>query len=88
MVKSIFPVSYTHLDVYKRQGIGLAEKAFELIVEIVKMTYELVRGCKCENGCPGCIYSSKWKNENNPLDKKATILVLEELLHKMEVKDK
>ncbi|HPZ35729.1 MAG TPA: DEAD/DEAH box helicase [Bacteroidales bacterium] len=69
-------------------GIGLAEKAFELIVEIVKMTYELVRGCKCENGCPGCIYSSKWKNENNPLDKKATILVLEELLHKMEVKDK
>jgi len=68
-------------------GIGLTEKAFELIDEIVKMTYELVRDCKCKDGCPACIYSPKCGNDNIPLDKKATILILEELLHKMEVKD-
>jgi len=69
-------------------GIGLTEKAFELIVEIVKMTFELVRDCKCEDGCPACIYSPKCGNENKPLDKKATILILEELLNlmKQEVK--
>jgi DEAD/DEAH box helicase domain-containing protein len=61
-------------------GIGLTEKAFELIVNIVKMTLELVRDCKCEAGCPSCIYSPKCGNENKPLDKKATILIVKELL--------
>ena len=64
-------------------GIGLTEKAFELIVEIVKMTLELVRNCKCEDGCPACIYSPKCGNENKPLDKKGTILILERLLAMM-----
>ncbi|MEO0293221.1 MAG: DEAD/DEAH box helicase [candidate division WOR-3 bacterium] len=61
-------------------GIGLVEKAFDLIREIVKMTYELVRNCPCENGCPSCIFSPKCGNENEPLDKIATISILEEIL--------
>lgn len=69
-------------------GIGLTEKAFELIVKIVKMTLELVRDCKCEYGCPACIYSPKCGNENKPLDKKATILILEELLNLMKQEGK
>jgi DEAD/DEAH box helicase domain-containing protein len=69
-------------------GIGLTEKAFELIIEILKMSYELVKDCKCEDGCPACIYSPKCGNENNPLDKKTTILILEELLNLMNQEDK
>jgi len=69
-------------------GIGLTEKAFELIREIAKMTFELVRDCKCDNGCPACIYSPKCGNENKPLDKKAAIFILEELIKLMEQKDK
>ncbi len=65
-------------------GIGLAEKAFQLITEIVKMSHELVRDCRCEDGCPACIYSPKCGNGNKPLDKKATILILEELTSLME----
>jgi len=61
-------------------GIGLTEKAFELFSEIVEMTFELVRDCKCEDGCPACIYSPKCGNNNKPMDKKATILILNELL--------
>ncbi|MEA3485091.1 MAG: Zn-binding domain-containing protein, partial [Candidatus Aerophobetes bacterium] len=61
-------------------GIGLSEKAFDLIVDIIEMSYELVRDCKCEDGCPACIYSPKCGNDNKPLDKKATKIILEELL--------
>lgn len=64
-------------------GIGLTEKAFELIVEIAKMTFELVRDCKCEDGCPACVYSPKCGNENKPMDKKGTILILGGLLDTM-----
>ncbi len=67
-------------------GIGLTEKAFELIAEIVEMTFELVRDCRCVNGCPACIYSPKCGNNNKPLDKKGTILLLKELLAMMGAK--
>ncbi|MFX0062063.1 MAG: DEAD/DEAH box helicase [Candidatus Hermodarchaeota archaeon] len=63
-------------------GIGLTEKAFELFVEVVKMAYELVRDCKCEDGCPACTYSPKCGSGNKPLDKKATVLILGDILAK------
>jgi len=68
-------------------GIGLSEKAFELTTEIVKTTYELVKDCKCEDGCPACIYSPKCGNENKPLDKKGTMLILKKLLSMMGIED-
>jgi DEAD/DEAH box helicase domain-containing protein len=60
-------------------GIGLAENAFSKFEEIVTMTTDLVRDCGCETGCPTCIYSPKCGNDNQPLDKKATVLLLESL---------
>ncbi|MGZ4907956.1 MAG: Zn-binding domain-containing protein, partial [Halobacteriota archaeon] len=60
-------------------GIGLAEKAYELIADLVTTTRELVGGCACDVGCPACIYSPKCGNENTPLDKEATKLLLSQL---------
>jgi len=60
-------------------GIGLAENAYTIFEEIVKMTTGLVRDCRCESGCPSCIYSPKCGNDNQPLDKKASVLLLESL---------
>ncbi len=57
-------------------GIGLSEKAFELFEDIAAMTYELVRDCGCERGCPGCIISPQCGNNNQPLDKKAAEFIL------------
>ena len=61
-------------------GIGLMEKAFQITSDIFKMSYELVRDCQCEEGCPACIYSPKCGNGNKPLDKKATEILLEKLI--------
>jgi DEAD/DEAH box helicase domain-containing protein len=61
-------------------GIGLAEKAYDLLPEMIRMTYELVRDCPCDAGCPACVYSPKCGNENKPLDKIAARIILEDLL--------
>jgi DEAD/DEAH box helicase domain-containing protein len=58
-------------------GIGLAEKAFELMGTIASMAHEAVRECRCEDGCPACIYSPKCGNDNTPLDKEGTVKLLE-----------
>ncbi len=60
-------------------GIGLAEKAFETLPDLIKTSWELVRDCGCDVGCPSCIYSPKCGNDNQPLDKKGTVMVLRDL---------
>lgn len=60
-------------------GIGLAEKAYEILPCLLASAHELVRDCSCEKGCPSCIYSPKCGNDNQPLDKKATVIILGEL---------
>jgi DEAD/DEAH box helicase domain-containing protein len=60
-------------------GIGLAEKAFELMNTIAPMAREAVRECRCEAGCPACIYSPKCGNDNTPLDKGGTVQLLGEM---------
>lgn len=61
-------------------GIGLSEKAYELFGDIARMTLQMVHDCRCEIGCPACIYSPRCGNENRPLDKQGTIILLQELL--------
>ncbi len=61
-------------------GVGLARRGFETIVELLEKTWELVKGCECEDGCPSCIHSPKCGNGNKPLDKAAGQLILEGLL--------
>lgn len=61
-------------------GIGISEKIFELIRKLLITTRELVESCNCEDGCPSCIYSPKCGNNNEPLDKEATIFILDRIL--------
>jgi DEAD/DEAH box helicase domain-containing protein len=59
-------------------GIGLAEKAYEVLPALLASAHELVRDCTCGKGCPSCIYSPKCGNDNQPLDKDAAVLILGE----------
>ncbi|MGE8204289.1 DEAD/DEAH box helicase [Heyndrickxia sp. NPDC080065] len=36
-------------------GIGLSEKVYENILDIMKKTEDMVSHCPCDNGCPSCI---------------------------------
>lgn len=63
-------------------GIGISEKCFDLIKELLQTTFELIKDCDCKNGCPSCIYSPKCGNNNEPLDKQAAIKILDELLER------
>ena len=57
-------------------GAGLAARGFRDLEALVARTLELVEGCPCDDGCPGCIQSPKCGNGNKPLDKVAALLVL------------
>jgi len=60
-------------------GIGIAEKLFDIFPSLAANTYDMVKNCGCESGCPSCVYSPKCGNNNNPIDKLGAILMLEEL---------
>ncbi len=61
-------------------GIGLSQKGFTLFEKLTQMTANLVKNCKCKDGCPACIMSPKCGNDNRPLDKQASIIILDYLL--------
>ncbi|AWB82899.1 DEAD/DEAH box helicase [Corynebacterium yudongzhengii] len=57
-------------------GAGFAEEGFRRFPEWIEATWETVRSCSCESGCPGCVQSPKCGNGNNPLDKQAALKLL------------
>ncbi len=61
-------------------GIGIAEKGFETIAELWQATLKAVEACPCTDGCPSCVQSPKCGNNNQPLDKEAAVILLEELV--------
>ena len=72
------PVIFIH-DAYPG-GVGLSYKAYEVIEQLIKATWELVSQCSCEKGCPSCIQSPKCGSGNRPLDKRATLELLANLI--------
>jgi len=58
-------------------GIGLAERTYEIFEQLLERTFKLVKGCKCQSGCPSCIHSPRCGSGNYPLDKTAVLTLLE-----------
>ncbi|MHA1148353.1 MAG: DEAD/DEAH box helicase [Promethearchaeota archaeon] len=74
------PIIYIY-DAY-RGGIGIAESLFDKLIDLLTLTYLLIRSCSCktENGCPACVMSPKCGNNNEPLDKQGALFILKKLL--------
>ena len=62
------------------EGIGLAERCYHVLEDLMARTLRLLQDCPCETGCPSCIHSPKCGSGNKPLDKAAAILTLQGLL--------
>jgi len=63
-------------------GIGIAQKGFEIVEELWKTAYRAIHECPCLQGCPSCVQSPKCGNNNEPLDKKAALVILKGLTGK------
>ncbi len=61
-------------------GVGLAERCFDLMEELLAKVEELLDGCPCEDGCPACVHSPKCGSGNKPLDKEGALLLTRALL--------
>ena len=61
-------------------GVALARTGYEEFVDLSATTLEMLRGCPCEDGCPGCVQSPHCGNANDPLDKRLAITLLNLLL--------
>ncbi len=61
---------------YYPGGIGLAEKGFVVLDQLLDMTLEMVQNCSCEGGCPSCIHFPTCGAGNVPLDKAGCIHLL------------
>jgi DEAD/DEAH box helicase domain-containing protein len=62
------------------EGVGLAERCYRVLEELMAHTLQLLQECPCEAGCPSCIHSPKCGSGNKPLDKAAASLTLQGLL--------
>ncbi|TFG24965.1 MAG: DEAD/DEAH box helicase [Promethearchaeota archaeon] len=74
------PIIYIY-DAF-RGGIGISESLYYNLMELLELTYKLIKSCNCgePNGCPACIMSPKCGNNNEPLDKKGALFILKKLL--------
>lgn len=61
-------------------GVGFSEKGYDEAVGLFGATLENILSCRCQVGCPACIYSPKCSNFNRPLDKESAIYLLHLLL--------
>lgn len=61
-------------------GFGLAEILYDNAEKLMEKSLEQMKKCKCEDGCPLCVYSPKCGTFNEFLDKWQAIKIWEKLL--------
>jgi len=61
-------------------GVGIAERVYDCIADLLTRTLEIIEECPCGEGCPSCIQSPKCGAGNKPLDKSAAVFFLRALL--------
>jgi DEAD/DEAH box helicase domain-containing protein len=61
-------------------GAGIAELAFGAADRHLSATSEVLRTCRCMDGCPSCVQSPKCGNGNEPLERHAAARLLSAVL--------
>ena len=61
-------------------GVGIAEATYETMQELLTAAQAIIADCPCAEGCPSCVQSPKCGNNNQPLDKRGALRLLDLLL--------
>lgn len=61
-------------------GVGLTREAFRKMDSLFLQTQKTIASCNCNTGCPSCVHSPKCGSGNRPIDKKACLALLAEIL--------
>jgi DEAD/DEAH box helicase domain-containing protein len=61
-------------------GVGLAKEAFRKMDSLLMQTEKTIASCPCNTGCPSCVHSPKCGSGNRPIDKKACLVLLTEIM--------
>ena len=61
-------------------GVGLTKRGLECVEEWFFATIRLMEECPCETACPSCTHDPQCGNNNEPLDKRGAIMILNNLL--------
>lgn len=62
-------------------GVGLSKVAFDKMEQLLPETFDSIRRCECETGCPSCVHSPKCGSGNRPIDKVACLALLQTILN-------
>lgn len=67
-------------------GVGFSHSVFHNFETVATKTLDRVENCDCTDptGCPSCLMSSQCGNDNEPLHKKSTKVILETILNQFE----
>ena len=60
-------------------GVGLTQRGYDRIEELMARTAQLIGGCDCADGCPSCVQSPHCGNANDPLSKPEAVHLLDAL---------
>lgn len=57
-------------------GVGLTRRGFYCLADWLSSTRRLMEECECEVACPSCTQDPQCGNNNEPLDKRAALVIL------------
>ncbi|MBI5027115.1 MAG: DEAD/DEAH box helicase [Nitrospirae bacterium] len=58
-------------------GVGLTKRGLDVMPEWIEAAKKIIVECPCEDGCPSCVQDPQCGSGNEPLDKKAALIILE-----------
>ncbi len=61
-------------------GVGLTREAFGKFDALLFQARQTIMTCGCDTGCPSCVHSPKCGSGNRPIDKRACLFLLDEIL--------
>ena len=68
-------------------GNGVSGALYDAAPAVLRAARALVRDCACEDGCPGCVHDLRCPEFNSVVDKRAALMILDDLVARLDAAD-